>query len=273
VAYHNSFHNPFIFDDHGNIVENVLVRQPLTNWRQLLASDRWLATLTLAGNYALGGLDVRGYHAVNLAIHLLAGLVLYDLVRRTLLLPGLAPRFGRGAPELALAVALLWLVHPLQTESVTYIIQRSESLMGLFYLLTLYCLLRGTTARRGLPWYVGAVLCCGLGMGSKQVMVTAPLLALLYDRAFLALSWGTLCRRRWGLYLALAATEGLLAGSVGGAFQVAEAPRAAAVAEVPAPAGTSGGAPRRLPGVRGGSVPASAWRRSRPASTPAASRG
>ena len=78
------------------------------------------------------------YHAGNLLIHLLAALTLFGIVRRTLLLPALRDRFGGASTGLAAAAALIWALHPLQTESVTYIVQRAESLMGLCYLLTLY---------------------------------------------------------------------------------------------------------------------------------------
>src|SRR5208283_163030 len=81
---------------------------------------------------------------------------------------------------LALTIALLWALHPLQTESVTYIVQRAESLCGLFYLLTLYCVIRGSTSAANprsafrLPhsafvWYSAAVLACILGMATKEV--------------------------------------------------------------------------------------------------------
>src|SRR5207247_143004 len=88
------------------------------------------------------GYEVWSYHAVNLAIHLGAGLCLFGLVRRTLRAPRLAERLGDAADGLALMTATLWLLHPLQTESVTYVVQRAESLMGLFYLLTLLAFAR-----------------------------------------------------------------------------------------------------------------------------------
>ena len=98
--------------------------------------------LSFALDYAVGGLNTLPYHVTNLAIHVLAGLALFGVVRRTLLLPRLRDRFGRASVPLALAVALLWAVHPLQTESVTYIVQRYESMMGLFYLVAVYGLIR-----------------------------------------------------------------------------------------------------------------------------------
>jgi hypothetical protein len=116
-----------------------------------------------------------------------------------------------AAPELALSLALLWLVHPLQTERVTYLIQRAEALMGLFYLLILYCLVRGATVGAPIVWYCLAIGFCVLGMGSKQVMVTASLLALLCDRALLAPSWGAVLRKRWAVHAGLLLTWCLLA--------------------------------------------------------------
>ncbi len=151
LAYHNSFTNPFVFDDEPSIQENPTIHHLWPIWPALspphsggaTVEGRPVINLSVAINYALGGLDVRGYHVLNLTIHILAGLTLLGIVRRTLLKRRLRERFGAVANELALATALLWTVHPLQTESVTYVIQRAESIMGLFYLLTLYCFIRG----------------------------------------------------------------------------------------------------------------------------------
>jgi tetratricopeptide (TPR) repeat protein len=131
---------------------------------------------------------------------------LFGVVRRILLRPVLRDRFGGAAAWLAATAAVLWVVHPLQTESVTYIIQRVESMMGLFYLLTLYCFLRGAEAARPVRWYVAAVLACLAGMASKEVMVSAPLMVLVCDRTFFAGSFRDALKRRAGLYAGLAAT-------------------------------------------------------------------
>ena len=129
---------------------------------------------------------MRGFHAVNLLIHLLAALVLFGVVRRTLLTSSLKEQFGGAASGLAMAVALIWAVHPLLTESVTYLTQRTESLMGLFFLLTLYCAIRGASSGHPWRWYAVAIAACALGMGAKEVMATAPIVVLLYDRCFLS---------------------------------------------------------------------------------------
>jgi protein O-mannosyl-transferase len=150
LAYHNSFTGPFILDDVLSIPDNPTIRH-LWPISQVLSppalagvGGRPVVNLSLAINYAFDGTEVWGYHALNLAIHILAGLTLFGIVRRTLLQPMLRGRFGAVADGLAMATAVIWVVHPLQTEAVTYLSQRAESLMGLFYLLTLYCFIRGT---------------------------------------------------------------------------------------------------------------------------------
>ena len=111
---------------------------------------------------------------------------LFGVTRRTLLTPLLKDRFSGSATTLALIVALVFVVHPIQTGSVTYIVQRVESLMGLLYLATLYCAIRALAARpRARTLWTGAsILACALGMGTKEVMATAPLMVMLWDRLF-----------------------------------------------------------------------------------------
>jgi len=250
ITYANSRSTPFFFDDLPAIVTNQSIRHlgelgtvlsPPANGNSCVG--RPLVNLSFALNYAFGGTAVWSYHAFNLAVHVAAALVLFGLLRRTLeRLPG-APRSGRSWRETSLpafAIALLWAVHPLQTESVTFVVQRTESLMGLFYLLTLYCFVRGASEHhethenlhcgdiltteatkrvRGFlcalgganAWFVLSVLSCLLGMGCKEVMVTAPVMVLLYDRTFVAGSFGEAWCRRRGYYFALAATWILLA--------------------------------------------------------------
>ena len=219
LAYHNSFTGPFIFDDLRSIRDNPAIRHLWPIGQVLSPSHkgdstiegRPLVKLSLAVNYALGGYDVWGYHALNLAVHILAGLTLFGIVRRTLLQPSVPERFGAAATELALAVAVLWTVHPLQTESVTYIVQRTESIMGLCYLLTLYCFIRGVASPLPRWWYGLCITACAMGMASKEVMVTAPLIVLLYDRVFLGSSLRELWRQRAPVYIGLAATWLMLA--------------------------------------------------------------
>jgi Tfp pilus assembly protein PilF len=229
-AYRNSLRGPFVFDDVHAILNNPTIHQLWPPWQVLsppqadtAVSGRGVVNLSLAVNYALGGLNVWGYHVVNLAIHILGALVLYGVVRRTLLCASLRDRYGDEARWLALAVALIWVVHPLQTESVTYLIQRTESLMGFFFLLTLYCVTRGAMSSDQRGWYAAAIVSCALGMGSKEVMVVAPLTVLLYDRAFLSRSFREALRARAALYAGLSGCWLILVGLVASGSHAASA--------------------------------------------------
>jgi tetratricopeptide (TPR) repeat protein len=206
LAYHNSFTGPFIFDDVPRILENPSIRHLWPPWSMVGHSSRPVVQLSLTVNYALGGFSPWGYHLFNIAIHILAALTLYGVVRRTFLSATSRPEWREAAPWLAAAVAVIWEVHPLQTESVTYIIQRCESLMGLFILLTLYCVIRGAASPRRIWWNAGAVVSCALAMGCKPVAVIAPVVVALYDRACLSGSWREIAQRRGKLYVGLAAT-------------------------------------------------------------------
>jgi tetratricopeptide (TPR) repeat protein len=213
AAYGNSFHGEFALDDLPAIKENRTIQQ---TWLAALhppadgqtVTGRPLVNLSFAANFkwdaAHGGdgFGVTGYHVVNLVIHLLAGLALFGLVRRTLELPQLRAQFAGDALPVALAAALLWVLHPLQTESVTYLAQRAESLMGMFYLTTFYCFVRGTQSSRfgNWVWLALAALACFLGVFCKEVMITAPVLILLYDFIFVAATPREIFRRRGLMY-------------------------------------------------------------------------
>ena len=223
AVYANSLSGPFVFDDLLSITENPTIRQlwplgaPLSPpaGQGLTVEGRPILNLSLALNYAVSGTSPRGYHASNIVIHAAAALLLFGLIRRTLLSLDYRP-----AHLLAGSATLLWAVHPLQTESVSYVIQRTESLMGLFYLATLYFFRRGADATQhhaGCRWRALAVIACAFGMATKEVMVTAPLLTLLYDRTFVSGSFRAAWQRHRRSYLGLAATWLLLAALVLGA--------------------------------------------------------
>jgi tetratricopeptide (TPR) repeat protein len=235
AVYLNGLGTPFVFDDRDVIERNPSILSladaffpPAADG--MTTSGRPLVNVTLALNHALGGTDVRIYHATNLAIHLLAGLVLYALLHRLLrggaaakfhLLSETSARPGDGRP-VAWVAALLWMVHPLQTESVTYTAQRAESLVALCLLLTLYAFVRSADpaeAGRRRLWQGAAVAAGLLGVFCKEVMVVAPVAVFLLDRTFVAGSFASAWRERRGLYLALLATwiplAWLVAGSAG----------------------------------------------------------
>ena len=220
VVYANSFSGPFIFDDFLSIPDNPTIRHLLTSFVPpgggVTVTGRPVLNFSFALNHALSGDHVWSYHALNLAIHLLAGLMLFGIVRRTLVgaaTKGASPAFSSFSDPtlIGFSTALLWLVHPLQTESVTYIVQRAESLMSLFYLLTLYAFIRGADGKHQSGWFFLAFVSCLLGMATKEVMVSAPVIVLLYDRTFLSGTFGAAWRQRGRFHLALAATWILLA--------------------------------------------------------------
>jgi Flp pilus assembly protein TadD len=249
AAYANSLSAPFVFLDVPAIGDNATIRHLLPLWHVLnppsaggvTVGGRPLVNLSLALNYAISGTHPWSYHAVNVLIHAFTGLALFGVVRRTL------ERMIASSPErpwadpgaFAFAVALLWSLHPLQTESVTYVIQRAESLMGLLYLLTLYCFIRyaecehafarrsslseseggeggaGRKATRRV-WAVLSVSSCLLGMATKEVMVSAPLIVLLYDRTFVSGTLRSAWARHGRMHAALFASWILLAVLVAG---------------------------------------------------------
>jgi tetratricopeptide (TPR) repeat protein len=212
ATYWNSLGGPFIWDDQIAIVTNHTIQHlwplsdPLRPPRETPVAGRPVVNLSFAINYAIGGLSEPGYHIANIAVHIVCALLLFGIVRRTLQKngPGALP----GADATALVASLLWMLHPLQSDAVDYITQRTESLMALFFLLTLYCAIRARRAGPGrtIRWNVASILACACGMASKESMVTAPAIVLLYDRAFEFDSIGEAIRARKYLYAGLAAT-------------------------------------------------------------------
>jgi protein O-mannosyl-transferase len=211
-AYHNALHGPFVFDDYPAVLQNPEIRSLGASLRPTAeyTAGRPVAVFTLYLNYITGGLNPFGYHIGNIAIHLLTALTLFGLVRRTLVSSTLARNFRGMSTQIALISALLFVTHPVTTEVVNYVLQRTESLMALMALLTLYFLNQALMSPRPRIYFVLSVLACALGMGCKQVMVVIPLVAFLYDRIFFCDSWSQPLRRRWKFYLALAATWNVL---------------------------------------------------------------
>jgi len=211
LAYGGVFGVPLLFDDELTIVENPSIRSlwhigdALSPPASSGTGGRPLANLSFAVSYAISGLDPWAHHALNLLVHALAALTLFGVVRRTLAAPRLRARLGTESVALAAAIATLWAVHPLQTQTVTYISQRTEGLMSLCYLLVLYGFIRGHEGRARV-WHTLAVAACLAGILCKEVTVTAPLMVLVYDRTFISGTFHAAWRARWRLYVALAAS-------------------------------------------------------------------
>lgn len=211
LIYGQTFTHPFVLDDFYCIVENPGIHRlwPLTTAlnpppRDLTFFTRPFINLTMCVDYAIGGPSPHSYRRTNMLLHMAAALSLFALACRSLYVSGYdmlaARKIGFGA-------ALLWAVHPLNTTAVNYLSQRGELCVGLFLFLMLYALNRAVAGINPAPsWLPLSFLACLLGMGSKENMLVAPLLAAAYDRFFFSASWRDVFRRRGVFYAALALT-------------------------------------------------------------------
>ena len=220
AVYSNSFRVPFLFDDLSAIIANPTIRHLgrgiLFPPHATTVENRPLLNISVALNFAVSGSSPWSYHAANLAIHLCNALLFFGIVRRTYRFV-LGPSGGKsGATLAALAATLVWLLHPLNTEAVTYVVQRAESLMALFFLGTLYLFIRGVVRLDQRPFLYASVFCCFLGMTTKEVMAVAPIVVLLYDRTFVAGTFRAAIQSRHRYYLWLAASWIVLACVISG---------------------------------------------------------
>lgn len=217
AIYANSFQVPFLLDDDVTILANPSIRE-LTDFGAVLdppahvfSAGRPLVNFSFALNYAVSGTSVAGYHFLNVLVHALSCLVLFGLVRRVLELPQFRSESPGTPRAIAAAVAALWALHPLQTAAVTYVSQRAESLMALFYLVTLYAFVRAASDAESRRWTIVSLVACLLGVLTKETMVTAPLVVLLLDRVLFSESFRAALRARTALYAGYAATWLVLA--------------------------------------------------------------
>ncbi|HBA87253.1 MAG TPA: tetratricopeptide repeat-containing protein [Geobacter sp.] len=227
LAYSNTFHVPFVIDDEGSIVENHVVKN-LASF--LFDGDgyrynprRFIGYLTLALNYAAGGLDVTGYHLFNTAVHLANAALVFVLLRLTLKAPifqapsdpssaGTPPQAPAGFLQLApFLAALLFVAHPIQTQAVTYVVQRVASLATMFYLASLlfYAQARlrqesaGTLYHgKAVLFHVAALAAAALAMKTKEISFTLPIAVALYEFSF----FGATLRKRMLFLLPIAVT-------------------------------------------------------------------
>ena len=218
-VYTAALPGPFVFDDESNITENRHLRIHSLGWDELYAAafkspiaNRPVANLSLALNYYFNGYNVVGYRFANILIHIVNGFLLYGLAKATFRTPAMAGHIQ--IPGLAAAfAALVWLVHPLHTQSVAYIVQRMTSLAVMFYLLALLCYAKARLDSSGgrRAWLLAGCGLAGLlALGSKEIAATLPAFVLLYEWYFfqkLDASW--LRRRLPGILIA-----GLLIGII-----------------------------------------------------------
>jgi len=222
VAFLNSFGGQFVYDDIREVERNPHLQPLLPPWQAMFVGNglpaRPLPYLSFAIDRSLWGIRPFGYHLTNLLVHVAAALALFDLVRLTLLSPRLRDRWGDRAVPLAMVIAMIWAVHPLQTQAVTYIYQRIESMTGMFCLVSLASFAEAASRQWARRWLGASILAAAAAMASKENAVVLPLLILGYDWFFVASPSGTGTSaawlrdvvRRWWYYLLLAATWGIL---------------------------------------------------------------
>jgi len=217
LAYVPALRAPFLADDWVTIVAASRLESPAG----MPTAGRPLVMASLDANYQVNrllGVDQKadpdgpnkaiGYRLFNLLVHLLTGALLFGVLRRALREGPIPSDWRAIADPIAGTVASLWLLHPIQSEVINYVVQRSESLASLFYLLVLYASQRAwdATPSARLRWYAVAGGACVLGLLSKEIVVSAPLAVMLYDRAFRLPTWRALLRPGDGrefLYLGL----------------------------------------------------------------------
>lgn len=195
IIYSNTFESPFYFDDEFYIVKNPVIKDLSYFSEPSKAKDfetvfghhtlvmRYIGDLTFALNYRLHNLDVAGYHAANIAIHIINGLLVYFLTSLIIKNPGMENIAASEQRFIPLAAALIFVSHPIQTESVTYITQRFTSLATMFYLLSFtgYAKFRLTGKK---AWYALAVISALFGMKTKEIVFTLPVMLILFEFMF-----------------------------------------------------------------------------------------
>ncbi|MGD0276591.1 MAG: tetratricopeptide repeat protein, partial [Syntrophales bacterium] len=216
IGYFHTFNASFNFDDTINITDNAYIRVAHLSAEKLynaafksVAPNRPLANITLALNYYVGQYNTFGYHLVNILIHLINGILIFFFIRVTLRInkgpsylkdPGHSDLTNAAKYDIpAFLVALIWMVHPIQIQSVTYIVQRMNSLAAMFYLLSLLLYIKGRLNQMPAagrldknlpphwhtwPYFTASAIACIMGLGTKEILVTLPLVAFLYEWYF-----------------------------------------------------------------------------------------
>ena len=195
LIYSNTFNASWHFDDEPNILHSERLHLEALNWNKI--KHTWFvdmdgnskiyrpaACLSFALNYYYGQEDVFGYHLVNLSVHFIASIFLFLFIYNALNLPSLRPKYGQNAYSIALLATFLWAINPLQTQAVTYIVQRMASMAGMFYIMSLYFYLMGRTSQNRSPKITNYSLCfvtAILAFSSKENTAVLPMSIFLLD--------------------------------------------------------------------------------------------
>lgn len=189
LIYSNSLNNSFVFDSVGNITENPNIRLREISLKTLKNAafeshlpTRPVANLTFALNYYFHQFRVFGYHFFNIIIHFINAILLFFLFIKTLKVSG--EENPESARLIAMLSVLLWMCHPLHTNTVTYTVQRMNSMASMFYLASLLLYIKARD-RRQLRWFFCAFIAFILSLGSKEIAVTLPVFILIYEWLFI----------------------------------------------------------------------------------------
>jgi tetratricopeptide (TPR) repeat protein len=195
IIYGNSFYGEWHLDDTGNILENTNVHLKNLSWPEIKGTfylqgriSRPVSYFSFALNHYFGGLNVFGYHLVNLAIHYISAIFLFLFIYNTLRLSILRERYEERAYSIALLSTFLWVVNPVQVLAVSYIVQRMASMAGMFYIIAMYFYLKGRTSDdlwKGIAFFVVCTLSALLSIGCKQNAAMLPVSLFFYDLFFI----------------------------------------------------------------------------------------
>ena len=212
-VYADTLTTPFIFDDINNIRDNPHIRIPVPSLENLAwagfqspEANRPVANISFALNYYFHGYNLVGFHVVNILIHLCTGLCLYLLADATLTTPALQSRYKQFG-WIPFFTAFIWMVHPLQTQSIAYLVQRMNSMAAMFYVMSLLFYVRFRLDEGGRSkWLLlaGCIFSGFLAFGTKEITATLPVFILLYEWYFfqkLDLQWG---RRHFLMFVGVA---------------------------------------------------------------------
>jgi tetratricopeptide (TPR) repeat protein len=220
LIYSNTLGVPFCFDDAHNIEQNPHIRLTKLTFEELTRaafksprSNRPIANLSFALNYYFHEYDVIGYHVVNIIIHIITAILLYFFLKTTLSLPVHSRKYKHHS-SIAFFATLIWLVHPIQTQSVTYIVQRMNSMAAMFYVLSILLYTKGRLAKdneKSWPWFAGCTLAGILSVSSKETAASLPFFIILYEWYFFQDHSKAWLRRHLASFAGILILFGLLA--------------------------------------------------------------
>ncbi len=211
VIYSNILHAPFVYDDRGTIVENEIIKN-LSESFVNISNNRYVGLLSFAFNYAIGGLNVLGYHLVNNLIHVINALLVYYFVILVFRTPKMATS-TLSKEFIAFSASFIFISHPLQTQAVTYITQRVTSMAAMFYLISAVCYLKARLSLKteeswnksealgqfihslkSLAFYILSFISAILAIKTKEISLTLPVVIIMCESYFFRLEYGKLSR-------------------------------------------------------------------------------